>query len=167
MRFHLPPTLLLTAALSATPALAGQKVAAVWSGSTFSTVGKTGTNNFGSGFTLLNSDRDGIYNDGTPDGHIPCTFAGKEFQLEKGCLGGAWYSFRWVASQIGIPQSCEVIGPDGESVGKGDGNGDTEFFGVGIALTGACSVEFELVDGLGCGADVDGFVAHHTGWNRW
>ncbi|KAH8432955.1 uncharacterized protein LDX57_010589 [Aspergillus melleus] len=166
MRFQLPATL-LTAALSATPALAGQKVAAVWSSSTFSTVGKTGTNSFDGGFALLNSDKDGIYSDGAPDGHTPCTFAGTEFQLEKGCLGGAWYSFRCVANQIGVPQTCEVFGPEGQSLGKGDGSNESEFFGVGIALGGACTVEFELVDGIDCGAGVDGFKAHHTGWNRW
>ncbi|KAJ5111417.1 hypothetical protein N7532_001952 [Penicillium argentinense] len=161
MRWQLPTTLLLST-LSATPALAGQEVVAVWSSSTFSTSGKTGTHNFSAGFALVNQDGESIYSEAYPDGYNPCTFVGQEFQLEKGCFGGAWYSFRCQATQTGIPQQCEVRGPEGNTVGTGEGEDQTDFFGVGIAKSGACRVKFELVDGIACGADAAGFSAHHS-----
>lgn len=163
MRFHLPTTLLLSA-LSMTPALAGQEVVAVWSGSTFSTVGPSGEHFFDAGFSLVGKDGEAIYNEAYPDGYKPCIFAGQEFQLEGGCLGGAWYSFRCQANQIGIPQQCQVMGPDGKSVGTGDGDDSTDFFGLGIAISGGCKVKFELVDGIDCGDDSGDLVPHDTAW---
>ncbi|KAJ5580996.1 hypothetical protein N7450_007297 [Penicillium hetheringtonii] len=87
MRLQLATTLLLPV-LSATPALAGQEVLAVWSGSTFSTVGDSGEHVFDAGFSLIGKNGEAIYNEANPDGYKACIFAGQEFQLEGGCLGG-------------------------------------------------------------------------------
>lgn len=163
MRWTLPTTLLLSA-LTATPALAGQEVVAVWSGSTFSTAGPSGENVFVSGFSLVGKNGEKIYNEAYPDGYNPCIFAGQEFQLEGGCLGGAWYSFRCQANQIGVPQDCEVMGPDGYSVATGEGSDSTDFFGLGISISGTCRVPFELWDGIECGDDSGDLVPHDTAW---
>lgn len=166
MRWTLPTTLLLSA-LTATPALAGQEVVAVWGGSTFSTVGPSGENVFDSGFSLVGKNGEKIYNEAYPDGYNPCIFAGQEFQLEGGCLGGAWYSFRCQANQIGVPQDCEVLGPDGYSVATGEGSDNTDFFGLGISVSGTCRVQFELWDGIECGDDSGDLVPHDTAWEGW
>ncbi|KAL4882300.1 hypothetical protein BJY04DRAFT_187653 [Aspergillus karnatakaensis] len=165
MRFNLPS--LLIAALSATPVLAGQQVLAVWSGSTFSTIGPSGEHVNTPGFTLVREDGDTIYNEAYPDGYDPCIFMGQEFQMEGGCLGGAWYSFRCIATQIGTPTNCEVMGPDGSSIGTGESDDQTDFFGLGISITGVCRVQFELADGIDCTTEPGDLAVHDTEWNRW
>ncbi|KAJ0413775.1 hypothetical protein BJY00DRAFT_319474 [Aspergillus carlsbadensis] len=164
MRFHLPAAL-LAAALGATPALAGQKVVAVWSSATFSTVGGQGnTHSFASGFNLITENGEGIYGETYPDGYKPCINVGTEFKLDGGCFGGAVYSFRCNANPIGIPETCKVIGPEGNDLGRGDGSDNTDFFGLGISQEGSCRVEFELVDGIDCGEDGK-LSPHHQDWD--
>ncbi|OQE26291.1 hypothetical protein PENSTE_c005G01247 [Penicillium steckii] len=166
MRFHLPATLFFSA-LSAAPVLAGQEVVAVWTSSTFSTVGPSGSHVWDAGFSLIGKNGEVIYNEAYPDGYKPCIHAGQEFQLEGGCLGGAWYSFRCKANPISIPEKCEVMGPDGKSVGTGDGEDSTDFFGLGISMTGGCKVKFELWDGIDCQNGSGDLVPHDTDWNSW
>ncbi|KAJ5940801.1 hypothetical protein N7516_000969 [Penicillium verrucosum] len=164
MRFYLPATLFLSA-LSAAPALAGQEVVAVWSGSTFSTASNSGEHVWDAGFSLIDKNGEVIYNEANPDGYKPCIHMGQEFQLEGGCLGGAWYSFRCKANPISVPEECEVMGPDGKSVATGDSDSSTDYFGLGISMTGACRVNFELWEGIDCENGSGDLVPHHTGWH--
>jgi hypothetical protein len=60
----------------------------------------------------------------------------------------------------GIPEECEVFGPDGESLAKGSSDDTTDYFGLGISESGNCKVQFELADGLECGPNSIGFETH-------
>ncbi|KAL4919683.1 hypothetical protein BDW62DRAFT_209622 [Aspergillus aurantiobrunneus] len=140
------PTALLLSALSVAPALAGQQVLVIWSGLTFSITGLSGKNVFVAGSSLVGENSERIYNKGYLDGYNLYIFTDHEFQLEGGCLGGEWYLFRYQANQIGVPQQCKVIRPDRNSVGTRDASKNTDFFGLGILITGVCKVQCELVD---------------------
>ncbi|KAL5340185.1 hypothetical protein BJX70DRAFT_396959 [Aspergillus crustosus] len=121
---------LLTALALTTPTLAGQKVKAVWSTTSFNTVdGGQGQSGHSGGFNLLNEDGKDIYNARYPEGYSPCGTSGATFSVSKGRLGEA------------------------------DAEQDTEFFGLGIALEGKCQIDFELADGVECG-EQGGLTGH-------
>jgi hypothetical protein len=162
MRFQIPSALGLLAALGATPALAGQKVVALWAVGTWSVAGGTGgnVNSWDSIFALLNEDGESIFQANLIDGYKSCIHVGQDFQLGGACFGGAWYGFQCSGNQIGNPEDCEVFGPDGESLAKGSSDDATDYFGLGISESGNCKVQFELAEGIECWPNSIGFETH-------
>ncbi|KAL4880314.1 hypothetical protein BJY04DRAFT_219308 [Aspergillus karnatakaensis] len=143
------------------PAHAGQKVKAVWSTGSFNTVnGAQGVSGHSKGFHLLTSEGKDIYNAAYPDGYSPCaTGDGRTFRLDGGCLKDAAYEFNCKLPMGGQVDSCEVFNGHGGSLGSADAEQETEFFGLGISMSGKCAVDFELAEGVQCG-EQGGLTGH-------
>jgi hypothetical protein len=144
---------LLLAASSAT--VFAEHLRAVWSAGDFSTVsGPQGgnTNGHSSGFAIFNDNNEHIYNMAYPDDHAPCyTGDGREMTIEGNC----WKTprvFKCKSDFGGHPETCEVKDGDGNSLGTGEGQTNTEFIGIAISQDGGCVVEFES-DSDGCKVD--------------
>jgi len=139
----------------------------VFSSGSFSSIsGPSGGSQSGgySGFAIINDAGDAIYDQSYPDGGAPCyQHDGREFTIEGDC----WKTpriFHCVADFGGDPDSCEVKDGDGNVLGSGDGQSDTNFIGIAIGKDSSCVIEFDS-DSDGCPVDDGNGPLHVTsGW---
>ncbi|KAE8134431.1 hypothetical protein BDV38DRAFT_285897 [Aspergillus pseudotamarii] len=141
----------------------GQILNAVWSSSTFSTIGGRGGNHHGysDGFALFKEDGGQVFSDPTPGGGTPCTWApGTTFYLTGGCFPeGVQFSFNCVADFAGMPESCAVLDVYGNELSSADGNSNFNFIGISISQDGYCGTSWELPEGADCQPGVTGIKA--------
>lgn len=137
-----------------------QTINVIWSTGDFSTLsGPGGTNQIGhsTGFVLTDLDGNTIYSNEYPNDYRPCALEGHTFTLTDGCFGDVEYKFR-CASKNGTPQSCEVLDSGDHVIASGEGDRDTDFFGIGIAQTGYCGTSFTMHKDLHCEPGSTGFT---------
>lgn len=136
--------------LAAAAPIYAEHLKVVWSAGDFSTIsGPAGGNQNGhySGFAIINDAGDAIYDQGFPDDHSPCynTGDGRTFTIEGDCWATP-RKFHCKADFAGHPDSCAVQDGDGNELGSGDGQTDTNFIGIAIGQDASCVVEFESDD---------------------
>ncbi|KAI8181005.1 hypothetical protein KHU50_002738 [Colletotrichum sp. SAR 10_65] len=137
----------------------------VWSSGSFSTISGPGAGSQSghySGFAIINDNGEAIYDDSTPSDHSPCynTGNGRTFTIEGSC----WNTprvFHCKSDFGGIPETCDVSTKDGNELGSGTQQKDTEFIGISIGIDGSCVVEFDS-DGPGCPVDDGNGPLHVT-----
>ncbi|KAJ5344104.1 hypothetical protein MYU51_012145 [Penicillium brevicompactum] len=139
----------------------GQKLNAVWSSGSYSTISPpSGSAMIGhdSGFSLLKEDGSQVFNTDYPDGYSPCMGGdGALYSLTGGCLEeGAELQF-YCYTHAELPDNCAVRDKDGNDIATGEGQDDTNFIGIAISIDGYCGVSFELADGVDCEPGVTGF----------
>lgn len=151
---------LSTVAVLATAAQA-EHLRVVWSSGSFSTVG--GESGGYKGFAILNDAGEAIYDQSTPNDHSPCynTDGGRTFTIDGDCWDTP-REFHCESSFGGLPESCSVADGDGNVLGEGTGQKDTEFIGISIGQDSTCVVEFDS-DGGGCPVDDGNGPLHASG----
>ncbi|KAL4807225.1 hypothetical protein BDV18DRAFT_159444 [Aspergillus unguis] len=157
-------------ALAATTYVSAEHLKVVFSAGDFSTIsGPNGGNTNGhySGFAIVRDDGTAIYNDGSPNDHSPCynTDGGRTFKIEGDC----WASprvFFCEADFAGHPETCEVRDADGNVLGSGEGQTDTDFIGIAIGQDSSCVVEFDSDDAGTCPEDDGNGPLHVTDDNH-
>lgn len=157
----LSKALLLGSALFASSGLCGQKINAVWSSTSFSTISGPagGESHFGSGFALIKEDGTEIWSSKTVNGDDPCKNIGDGtiFSLTDGCFDGE-FRFKCVSDFGGAPKDCSVLDKFAKEINSGIGGTDTHFIGIAIGQDGHCGTSFELKDGVTCDEGTTGFT---------
>ncbi|GKT52176.1 uncharacterized protein ColSpa_12357 [Colletotrichum spaethianum] len=137
----------------------------VWSSGSFSTIsGPAGGSQSGgySGFAIINDADEAIYDQAYPDDHSPCynTGDGRTFTIEGDC----WDTprvFHCKSDFGGSPKNCDVSTSDGNQLGSGTQQKDTNFIGIAIGIDASCVVEFDS-DGTSCPVDNGNGPLHVT-----
>lgn len=137
-----------------------QTINVIWSTSDFSTIsGPGGTNQIGhgTGFVLTDLDGNTIWSDTYPNGYRPCTLGGHSFTMTDGCFGDVEYKFS-CTTENHTPKSCEVLDSGDNVIASGEGDSDTDFYGIGISQVGYCGTSFTMHKDLHCEPDSTGFT---------
>lgn len=156
------PTKALLMGMLASTATCIQSINAVWSTGDFSTISGPSGNLVGhfTGFNLIDGNGGNIYSNSAPNDKSPCQQAdGYTFTLGGGCFAeGQTYSFHCVAAFDGSPESCDVLDSNGDSIGSGEGDTDTNFIGISISQSGYCGAVFSLNENVSYLPDLEGFT---------
>ncbi|EXF82917.1 hypothetical protein CFIO01_01287 [Colletotrichum fioriniae PJ7] len=136
----------------------------VWSSGAFGAIGGpsgSGTNGGYTGFAILNDAGEAVYDQSYPNDHSPCynTGDGRTFTIEGDCWDTGRV-FHCKSDFGGAPKTCEVKDSNGNVLGSGTQQKDTEFIGIAIGIDATCVVEFDS-DGSGCPVD-DGHGPLHV-----
>ncbi|KAL4919455.1 hypothetical protein BDW62DRAFT_199770 [Aspergillus aurantiobrunneus] len=154
--------------LAATAPAHAEHLKVVWSQGTFAAMtgphGEGGGSGSHKGFAIINDAGEAIYDQAYPDDHSPCynTGDGRTFTIEGDCWATA-RQFHCKSDFAGFPESCEVRDADGNSLGSGEGQTNTDFIGIAIGQDGSCVVEFDSDDsGSACPVDDGNGPLHVT-----
>ncbi|CAG7974348.1 unnamed protein product [Penicillium olsonii] len=139
----------------------GQKLNAVWSTSSYSTISPPkGDSMIGhkDGFSLLKEDGSQVFNVAYPDGYSPCMGGrGALYSLTGGCLKDDGEFQFYCYTHMETPDKCAVRDKNGVDIATANGKDDTNFIGIAITIDGYCGVSFELSDDVDCQPGVTGF----------
>lgn len=158
---------LLVLLAAATSSVYADKLTVAFSSGGFSTISGSGTGNENghySSFAIINDEGTAIYDNGFPDDHSPCynTGGGRTFTIEGDCWATP-RQFHCEADFGGLPESCSVMDADGNVLGEGKGQTDTDFIGIAIGQDATCVVEFDSDDsGIACPEDDGNGPLHVT-----
>lgn len=142
--------------LAATVVHAEQTINVIFSSGEFSTLsGPSGLGNEAShsaGFALIDQDGKTIYEAPYPDDYRPCFSDGRTFSVDMPCFAEP-RTFYCKSDFGGKPEHCSVAGAAGNLIMEADGDSETTFIGIAIAIDGKCAVQFSFLPGEVCGAD--------------
>ncbi|KAL4992933.1 hypothetical protein BDV10DRAFT_200212 [Aspergillus recurvatus] len=153
-------TLALGLALLATTATA-EHLKVVFSSGSFSAIGDQSAHY--SSFAIIRDNGEAIYDDGYPGDRAPCfnTDGGRTFQIEGDCWASG-RQFHCLSDFGGSPKNCDVRDANGNVLGTGVGQKDTNFIGISIGLDASCVVEFDSEDAGNCPVDDGNGPLHVT-----
>ncbi|KAL4745488.1 hypothetical protein BDW72DRAFT_198591 [Aspergillus terricola var. indicus] len=133
-------------------AASAERLRAVWSSGSFSTIG----DNSGKydGFAIVRENGEAIYNTETPNGKTPCanTGGGRIYQIEGDCWNSG-RQFHCESDFGGHPETCDVRDADGNTLGEATAQTDTTWIGISIGMEATCVVEFDSDDASHCPVD--------------
>ncbi|KAL4751800.1 hypothetical protein BDW72DRAFT_192661 [Aspergillus terricola var. indicus] len=144
-------TIVLSLTLLASAASA-ERLKAVWSSGSFSTIGDQGGSY--DGFAIVRENGEAIYSTDTPNGKTPCsnTNGGHIFQIEGDCWN-VGRQFHCLSTFGGKPKNCDVRDQDGNTMGEATAKTDTTWIGISIGMEATCVVEFDSDDASHCPVD--------------